>query len=205
MCGCTGYTEASHEELVAGEEQPREGALKGGLKVLGEASVAVGPDEGALDNLRRGRTTNPTVRSERFTISIVHTPILSRAASSLAPLSAPSAKACPREGGGHAAATGRDSGLPPRHAGRPHGVGCRLDKLPPRLAALVSESTWRLRHLIISPATIPARPARAGGLDRLAVDHPGAGAGLAAGRTREPDRVIRGGHAPRCTRSSCEL
>lgn len=44
-----------NKDFDAGEQQPREGAVAGGLKVFGQAAIAIEPSEGALDDAAPAR------------------------------------------------------------------------------------------------------------------------------------------------------
>src|SRR3712207_9096818 len=48
--GALGSGEPAGEELDAGDHQPGQGALEGGLEVLGQAAIAVEPGYGPLDH-----------------------------------------------------------------------------------------------------------------------------------------------------------
>jgi len=53
--GCSILPRRRISSLTLGEKQPRPGAVEGGLKVLGEAAVAVEPRKGALDHPAAGQ------------------------------------------------------------------------------------------------------------------------------------------------------
>ena len=77
-----GSSKPAHEQLHRSEIEPDLTAGDGGLKVFGEAAVAVEPSEGSSTTQRRVRTRDPA-QSDPLTISIHHRPCPASAEASL--------------------------------------------------------------------------------------------------------------------------
>ena len=160
------------EELDAGDHQPGKGAFNGGFKIFGQPAVAVEPSDGALDH--------PAPRQQGKALGAVGT---------LDDLDRPSPELGQRcfELGAGIAGIGKNVAQPretvaDRGQQRNRTVAIlnlgTMDDGPDQPAARIGDDV-ALAALDFLAGVEPARAARLGGLDRLAVDYPD-GDGLAS-------------------------